>query len=123
MRVFCADDSLTLLGTLTSVLGEIPGVTVVGTARDAGAAIAAIEELKPDVVTLDLRIPGGGIKVLKHIKGMLAAPVAIVLTSYAYPQYREECRRLGADFFFEKGTESHCLVQTLRTMTTAPGPQ
>ena len=106
IRVFIADDSHIVQVRLASLLHELTGVEVVGQAQTASAAIVEIQHLKPDVVLLDIHMPGGsGIEVLRSIKQGLLAPVVIMLTNYPYPAYRQRCMQLGADFFFDKSTE------------------
>lgn len=114
IRVFIADDSQLVQVRLVMLLGELAGVEVVGQALTAPAAIAGIRHLQPDVVLLDIHMPGGsGIDVLRSIKNSPLAPVVIVLTNYPYPAYRERCLRLGADFFFDKSTEFDLVLSVL----------
>ena len=69
MRVFVADDSAPVRERILSMLEGIPGVQVVGHAEDSIAARLLITALQPDVVILDINMPGGsGIEVLHEIK-------------------------------------------------------
>lgn len=106
MRVFIADDSDLLRERLIGLITEIPGVMISGQADNVGDAISAIQIEKPEVIILDIRMPGGsGIDVLKTVKSDLPASVVIVLTNYSYSQYRKICLNAGADYFFEKTSE------------------
>lgn len=106
MTVFIADDSEPVVERLRIILSELEGVEVVGQARDAVEARERILELQPDVVILDVRMPGGGgIEVLREIKKQKRAPTVIMLMAYPYSQYRKKCARLGAEFFLDKGSE------------------
>jgi len=106
MNLFIADDSPLLRERLASLVSNLEDVALVGEASNASEAIEAIRRLKPDVVILDIRMPGGnGIRVLKAIKGHATAPTVIMLTAFPYPQYREKCLAAGADYFFDKTTE------------------
>ena len=106
MKVFIADDSLVLRERLEEMLSELPGIEIMGYAQDVPEALTSINTLKPDVVILDIRMPGGsGVDVLQNIKKDKQTPMVIVLTNYPYPQYRKKCMELGADFFFDKSTE------------------
>ena len=88
-----------------------------GQASDAPEALEAIGRLKPDVVILDIRMPGGnGIQVLEVIKGNEAAPVVIMLTAFPYPQYREKCLKAGADYFFDKASEFSRVPEVLKQL-------
>lgn len=106
MLIFIADDSDTLRERLTTMLSEIEGAVVVGQARNAGEAVEGIRSLNPDVVILDIQMPGGGgIDVLKTIKQYARPPVVMMLTNYVNAVYREKCVGWGADFFLDKSRE------------------
>ena len=110
MNVFIADDSPILIERLKTMLSDFPEVEIVGQAEDTYGAIKSIKKLKPDLVILDIRMPGGsGIEVLQTIKKDRPDIKVIVFTNYPYPQYRKKCMDLGADFFFAKATESEQL--------------
>lgn len=107
MKVFIADDSPILQDRLKTMLSDFPEVEILGQAKNTPEAIKAIQELNPELVILDIRMPGGsGIEVLKSIKKDRPGIKVIVFTNYPYPQYRKKCMDLGADFFFAKATES-----------------
>jgi DNA-binding NarL/FixJ family response regulator len=106
IKVFIADDSLIVREHLVTMLEELAGIEVVGQAENVAEAISAIRNLKPDVVILDILMPGGsGIDVLENIKQDGAGPMVIILTNYPYPVYRQKCFQAGADFFLDKSTE------------------
>jgi DNA-binding NarL/FixJ family response regulator len=106
IKVFIADDSLIVREHLVTMLDELAGIEIVGQAENVTEAIGAIQRLCPDVVILDIRMPGGsGIDVLQNIKQNEAAPIVIILTNYPYPGYRQKCLQAGADFFLDKSTE------------------
>jgi DNA-binding NarL/FixJ family response regulator len=115
MRLFIADDSEILMERLVETLSEIEGVEIVGQERDAVSAIEAVKRLKPDLVILDIRMPGGnGIVVLEKLKKMENPPIVAMFTNYPYLQYRKRCFDSGADFFFYKSTEFEKLVEVIR---------
>jgi DNA-binding NarL/FixJ family response regulator len=106
MKVFIVDDSKIVCKGLQQMLINIANVEIVGQAHNAPDAIASISEAKPDVVILDIRLPGlSGIDVLKDIRAKKLPSRVIMLTNYPYPQYRKKCKELGADYFFDKVTE------------------
>ncbi len=117
MKVFIADDSVVLREHLVNMFADVPGMEIVGQAGQGLEATDAIQRLKPDLVILDIRMPGGnGIDVLKSIKQDVEAPIVIMLTAYPYPQYRKKCLETGADFFFDKSTEFEKVPQTLKEL-------
>ena len=106
IKVFIVDDSLIVREHLVTMLEELAGIEIVGQAENVAEAISGIRILQPDVVILDIRMPGGnGIDVLQTIKQDEAAPMVIILTNYPYPGYRQKCLQAGADFFLDKSTE------------------
>jgi DNA-binding NarL/FixJ family response regulator len=67
IKVFIADDSLIVREHLVTMLDELPRIVIVGQAENVAEAINGILELQPDVVILDIRMPGGsGIDVLQN---------------------------------------------------------
>jgi len=106
MKVLIVDDSKIICKGLKQMLTHIADVEIVGQAHNAQDAIASISESNPDVVILDIRLPGkSGIDVLKDIRDKKLPIRVIMLTNYPYPQYREKCKEMGADYFFDKVTE------------------
>lgn len=106
VKVFIADDSLVVREHLVIMLDELAGIEIVGQAENVAEAISAIRKLQPDVVILDIRMPGGsGIDVLQTIKQDEAVPMVVILTNYPYPGYRQKCLQAGADYFLDKSTE------------------
>jgi DNA-binding NarL/FixJ family response regulator len=106
VKVLIVDDSKIVCNGLRQMLISIADVEVVGEAHNADEAFTAITELKPDVVILDIRLPGkSGIEVLKDIRDEKLPIRVIMLTNYPYPQYRKKCKELEADYFFDKVSE------------------
>ncbi len=106
IRLFIADDSLIIREHLVTMLNGLAEVEIVGQTGTVSEAIAAISTLKPNVVILDLRMPGGsGIDVLHKIKQDGVGPIVIILTNYTFAGYRQKCLDAGADFFLDKSTE------------------
>jgi len=90
ITVVIADDSLIVQEHLVTMLEELAGVEIVGQAENVAEAINAISQLQPDVVILDILMPGGsGIDVLENIKQDGAGPMVIILTNYPYPVFRD----------------------------------
>jgi DNA-binding NarL/FixJ family response regulator len=106
MKVFIVDDSKIICKGLQQMLAGIADVEIVGYAHNGEDAILSISESNPDVVILDIRLPGlSGIDVLKDIRAKKLTSRVIMLTNYPYPQYRKKCEELGADYFFDKISE------------------
>jgi len=120
MRLFIADDSEILRERLVEIISEIEGVKIVGQGKEPITVIDAVERLHPDLVILDIRMPGGnGILVLETLKKMENPPSVIMFTNFPYFQYRKRCLDAGADFFFYKSTEFEKLIDVIRESAKA----
>jgi two-component system chemotaxis response regulator CheB len=103
-RVLCADDSKHVLNILCRLLSSDEEIVVVGKARDGREVIDMARELDPDVITLDLKMPGmDGLEALKVLKAQTSIPVIVVSS---YTQYGAkttlEALDLGAADFVPK---------------------
>jgi len=118
MKVLIADDSEAVRERLAEMISEVPGAEVSGKAKDGQEAMRLIEEIKPDAVVLDIRMPkGNGIDVLKYIRnGVQPKPLVIVLTNYPYPNYRKKCLEMGADYFIDKSVDFEKIIDILKEL-------
>ncbi len=120
VRVYLVDDSSVVTERLITLLNDIDGVDIVGSADNADAGIANIAEHRPDVAILDIRMPSGsGILVLNEVKKLDDPPTVIMLTNYPYPHYRSRCMDSGADYFFDKSNEFEQVIEVLEQMVAA----
>jgi two-component system chemotaxis response regulator CheB len=79
LRVLVVDDSALMRKLIPQILEHDPAIQVVGTAMDGNFALKKIEDLKPDVVTLDLEMPGmDGMQTLREITRQHHARVIVV---------------------------------------------
>ena len=117
MRVLIADDSAVIVQRLVTMLADVDGIEIVGHAGTVAEASQAVRTLTPDVVILDLQMPGGsGIDVLESMKRDRVTPIVIVLTNYPHPQYRKKCLQSGARFFMDKSNEFERVAAALRRL-------
>jgi CheY-like chemotaxis protein len=116
LRVLVAEDSAVVRNQLETLFGGIGGVELVGLVEDGDAALSAITERGPDVVVLDLRMPGkNGLEVLRAVRATFAGKV-IMLTNFADPLTRRLCFEAGADHFFDKSTEFRQMLRVVREL-------
>lgn len=118
LGVFIVDDSPVIRERLAELLATLENVRVVGEAEDVQSAERGIQSTHPDVAILDIRMPGGsGIDVLRKVKAAgRVKPSVIMYTNYGLPQYRKACTEAGADFFFDKGSDTSALAAAVRQL-------
>ncbi|MCJ7691548.1 MAG: response regulator transcription factor [Clostridiaceae bacterium] len=109
MEILIVDDSELIRERLVSMLTINKNIETVGQAGNSIEAMAYFKKYSPEMLLLDIHLPGeNGITFLEKIKKISPETTVIMITNYAYPQYRKKCMELGADYFFEKsdGLES-----------------
>ena len=117
MKVLIADDSELVRERLAVLISEVEGTELIGEVGNAHEALEAIQRLRPDVVILDIRMPGGnGFGVLEAIKKSSVPPMVVMLTAFPYPQYRKRCLEAGAQYFFDKTSEFDRVAQVLEEL-------
>jgi DNA-binding NarL/FixJ family response regulator len=115
MTVLVVDDSHLVRRSLVAYLGEVPAVSRVSEAQDPASASEALRRVNPDVVILDLHMPGGsGFDVLRDIREAEQEPLVIVFTNHAEEAYRKRCLEDGAHFFFDKARDLPRMIEVLR---------
>ncbi len=117
IRVVLVDDSAVVRERIAALLTAQPGVEVVGQATEALGGLAFCQALRPDVMILDIGLPGpSGIELLKAIKQQNQAPVVVMLTNHNSQQMRSKCFELGAEFYFYKPDEFEKAIEVCREM-------
>ncbi len=117
MKIIIADDSKILKQRVRSLLEEIKGVKIIAEAENLKQAVKNCEELKPDLIILDIRMPdGSGLDVLKILKEKKLPVIKMVFTYYPIEQYRKKCRELGADYFFDKSNDFEKMTGTVKKL-------
>jgi DNA-binding NarL/FixJ family response regulator len=112
--VLIADDQRVVREGLTMVLSLMPGVEILGSARDGEEAIALVEQLHPDVVLMDLRMPRcDGVEATRRLtRGGTTAKI-VVLTTYADDHSVIQALRAGACGFLTKDAGSSEIAAAL----------
>jgi len=103
VRVLVVDDQRVVREGLASLLGLISGIEVLGTAADGEEAIAAVEQLRPEVVLMDLRMPRcDGVEATRRLRLSHPDVKVVVLTTYADDRSVLDALRAGARGFLTK---------------------
>jgi DNA-binding NarL/FixJ family response regulator len=122
VRVVVADDQSLVRAGFVALLAAQDGIEVVGEAEDGAQAVALANELRPDVVLMDIRMPGvDGLEATRQIAQdeQLTGVRVVVLTTFELDEYVFEALRAGASGFLVKHTEPSELVRAVRV--TAAG--
>ncbi|WP_404958232.1 response regulator [Streptomyces sp. 147326] len=118
IKVMIADDQMMVRQGFTVLLNAQPDIEVVGQAVDGADAVAKVAELAPDVVLMDIRMPGmGGIEATSVITGVPDATVKVlVLTTFDLDEYVYEALRAGASGFLLKDASADQLAEAVRVV-------
>jgi two-component system, NarL family, response regulator DegU len=115
IRILLAEDQTLLRQALCTILDLEPGFSVVGEAGDGDEAVPAALELQPDIVLMDIQMPGrGGVEATALISAALAGTRVIVLTTFDYEEYVFDAVKAGAMGYLLKDVPAPDLVDTIR---------
>jgi len=117
IRIVLADDHQILLDGLRRLIDVNGDMQVVATATDAPTAIEAARTHRPDVIVLDISMPGGGgLEVARRVREMELPSKIVVLTMYAEDRYVMEAVRLGASGYVLKRSADKELLDAIRAV-------
>jgi DNA-binding NarL/FixJ family response regulator len=117
LRLLLADDHPVFLSGLETALGDVEGLEVVGAARDGEQAVAEAVRLRPDVVLMDLRMPGGGgVAATARIVTSLPATAVVVLTMSEDDDSVFAALRAGARGYLLKESDSDDIARAVRAV-------
>jgi two-component system, NarL family, response regulator NreC len=120
LRVLLADDHVVVRQGLKRLIEEQPDIVVVGEAGDGAETIQKVQELKPDVIVMDISMPGmNGLVATKKLKELRSETVVVTLTRHADDAYLQELLRAGASGYVLKQSAPNELIQAIRA--TAAG--
>jgi len=121
IRVLIADDHAAIRAGLTMILDSAPGIEVVAEAEDGAAAVRKATALRPDVVLMDVRMPGtDGLAATRQVIDAGLAQV-IVLTTFDMDEYVYGAMRAGAAGFLLKSVDAPRLVESVRLVAAGDG--
>ncbi len=117
IRVLLVDDQALLRKGFRLILEEEPGIEVVGEASDGDEAVTLTAELQPDVVLMDVRMPGmDGIEATSHIARSGSSARVLILTTFDLDEYAFAGLRAGASGFLLKDVPPAGLVAAIEVV-------
>lgn len=115
MRVMVVEDAASVRQRMVAIFGRADGVEAVAEAATGEDALEMVDTFRPDLITLDLMLPGiSGLDVLEELKEKNTSSKVVVLTNYPYPAFRKKCLAMGATHFFAKTVDPGQILDLVR---------
>ncbi|MGE5313334.1 MAG: response regulator transcription factor [Acidobacteriota bacterium] len=116
VKIVIVDDSVSIRRSVAEMLGEYPDLVLVGEAGCVEDGLRTIVEQKPDVVVLDIIMPGGsGLGLINPVKLLYPRCRVIMLSNHTDEWIRRQAQTYGADHFLDKTFEFEQLADVIRT--------
>ena len=115
IRVFLVDDHPVVRDGIKLSLRDEPDIVVVGEAGDADEALQRVAEIQPDIVLMDVHLPGrSGLEATVQLKSMYPALKVLILTVHNDPLYLSKALKAGASGYLLKDAPGRLIPQSLR---------
>ncbi len=115
IRVLICDDQDLVRDGLQAILSVAPGIEVVGEASNGDQALVMVEAHSPDVVLMDLKMPGtNGITATRTITNRFAGVKVLILTTYDAPEWVDDAIKAGAAGYLLKDAPRHRLIEAIK---------
>jgi DNA-binding NarL/FixJ family response regulator len=117
VRIVVADDHQVVRNGFAALLDTQPDFVVVGTASDGAEAVRVCRQVHPDVVLMDVRMPGtDGIEATRQLAGSETSPRVLILTTFDLDDYVYDALRAGASGFLLKDVTAERLFDAVRVV-------
>jgi DNA-binding NarL/FixJ family response regulator len=120
IRVLIADDHPLMRKGLTDILKDVDGIEVVGAADDGAAAVALAYAVQPDIVLMDISMPGmDGIEATEKLVEMDSGVRVVMLTSYSEREKITQALAAGAVSYLTKDSPPDAVIRAIRSAASA----
>jgi DNA-binding NarL/FixJ family response regulator len=117
LRVMVVEDTRLALEHILELIGTVRDPLTVRVAATEREGINLAFDVRPDIVILDLRLEqGNGFNILRRMGNLVPKPIAIVVTNFALPKYREYALLNGAQYFLDKARDLEKLPNILASI-------
>lgn len=114
------DDNVNFISRMIGLLEKIVSASEIGVANNYNEAISFLEDVVPDIVLLDINMPGkNGMELLKMIRKKYKQTQVIMLTNHTEEYYKKQCLELGANKFLDKSNDFLLVPGIIRNMYRA----
>lgn len=118
-RIYIVEEHPSVRMALVDRLSHAPDIQVIGYTGDADQVLKNIQELRPDVVLLEVkRSDGMGLEIVRQIAALEGGPKAVILTSYELDWEIDAARRAGASGYILKEIDSDELLRSIRQVAS-----
>jgi len=118
LRTLLIDDNEAFLVLARHLLVSVPQIEVIGVGHDGYDAVRLAEEQHPDLILMDLSMPGmGGLQATRLIKAQDQPPLIIIASHYDDAEHREHAAQAGADGFINKQDYDQRVADFVRALT------
>ena len=115
--IVIVEDHTLMRAGLSQLVSSQPGLNVVGEAGDASAGLATVLQLEPDLVIVDITLPGrNGLELIKDIRAKLPGQKILVISMHDEALYAERSLKAGARGYIMKDSDRHSFIQAIRTV-------
>lgn len=122
LRILVVDDYPPIRAALRELMEMESGWLVCGEAGSSREAIQQAEKLAPDVIIMDVMMPGGsGLEATREIVGRHPEVNVVLFTQHELPELRQRMREVGARGCVRKSSSGHALVRAVRNLVDGAG--
>ena len=121
MSILIVDDHRSFADLLSAALNSVPGMVCVGTATSASEGVSKAVQVKPDIVVMDIQMPGqDGLLATRQIRELVPETLVVVVTAHSDADWVSRASQAGASAFIPKNGSLAEMIDILRRARTGP---